>query len=1020
MANFFYPVSFSGGYHHETISAGRQDSSFRVELDLRGTGESGVVLIATLQSPGDYIAVAMDSSAQLQVIVKEAGQLTVAGTTNFTEEPDWSQWQNLDVGLVGIMLTVKLEGHIFTAYTLSSPSLVREVYFGGPESFFFSQYFDIPVRSYYVGCMRNITLNSDLLVVELTGQGVDYGCCITPRYQLWCVDSTHSNLTALLPSLTSSNEVLTVSFGLQLKSREDGLVLLSHSSPASWSVTLHEGKLQVVKYVSGEVELAALCPSNSLNLEEWHHVEVALGSTSISCVVDGNVKITNLSQVVPVTHYYPTTLQVGGALSGLDQGFVGCLQRLRLDERDLDPGVLLEGEAEAAVVPALIPWDKISFNTTDLVVGENMQVILSTDNILLRLPRDEFSDALTSFYQHEVENAIHFEVLPRHQYGRLFIGRTATVVNHFHYRNLLIEDPEEQVGYLHLGQENISLPDVLLFRVWAGCGDLVLSELEPHLPLIVSVEEHDGIPLVQSLQDLLLAVGTRRVITPEVLTVQYPAVTNPALFSFRVQRVSVQNSSCEPCLGGGMTCQQCQGGIIMKNNLEVMFFSQEDINMGIVAFQHFATFGTSPVVIELEVTVQAVTVEATVHVLPHEGSIKLVADGGCLFVKAGGVGNLQTQHLNATTTFQDQTPVITYDLLSVPVSGVLQRYDTALSEWLDLTSSTGTQPSLLGVPSLTSFTQADINQGHVRYVHSEPFLTGVEAFQFQLRSYNLSGHTSSLCINIIPVGFEILTELTVDHVPLVVVEGGAAPINHSVLNTSLHDVLSILPLDLGQFEAEYTLVEAPSYGELELRGVILAAGDIFKYSDLASNSLVYIHGGTEHHHDQFSFYVEADIKTNSTTLPIQSPNQTSNLTLAITVTAVNNHRPQIQTLENIQVPEGCWTTVTPAHINVTDEDRPPERIKIYLRKRGDYPTGFFALKSKPSEAVSHFFMQDVLEESVIFVHNLNLSAPLQYTQTLRIDDGLQDHIIREVIILHYYVETLTLRSGFPCNSGHFK
>lgn len=949
------------------------------------------MLLAGLQSPRDYIAVALGSGRQLQVLLSLGGRLSTIGSTNFTEEPDWSAWQRVEVELIGMALTVKLQENVLTTHTFAVPLQVHDVYFGGPQSFFLPQYADIPVQGYYVGCIANITLNSALLEPVLVGHGVGYGCCIAPRYQLWCLDSARTNLTALLPSLNATSDAVSVSFGLRLRSGEDGLVLLSHSSPSPWSVHLLQKRLRVEASVSG-VPSIVHCPGLLTDLDKWHHVDIVLGSSSLSCSVDGNMDMATPSQPVPVDQFYPGTLQVGGASSSLERGFVGCLQRLRLNGRDVDPSVLLEGEANTAVEPSVIPWSKFSFNTSDLMVGDRMQAKLSTDNILIQLPRDEFADALTAFYQREVENAIHFEAQPGPRYGHLFIGQRVPVVEGFDYSNLLSEDPLQQVGYFHHGQENITQLDVIGFRVWAGCGDNVLSELEPRLFLVVSVEEQDSIPTVQQFQELRLAVGTRHIITPEMLTVQHPDVTDPAQFSFRVQHVAVQDSSC----------QHCEGGAIVNNASRILFFSQEDINRGIVAFQHFAKFSTSPMEIQLEVTVEGVTINVTLPVSLYQGSIQLRADAGCLFVKEGAIGVLHPEHLNATTNFQDQHPVITYDVLSIPLYGVLQRYDTALSEWLELSNSTGAPSPLFGGgTSLTSFTQADINQGRVRYVQSDPIGNEDVAIQFQLRSYNLSGEASSLCVNIVPIHFLVDTVLNVEHLPLVVLEGGSAAINHSVLNTSLDDVLmhADLPLDIEQFEVEYTLVEAPSFGDLELRGEILVAGDVFRYSDITSNSLVYIHRGTEDHHDHFSFYVESDIEAHESPIdlpPIRAPNRTSNLTLVITVTAVNNHRPRIQMLEGIQVPEGCWVDITTANINITDEDRPPEKIRIYLRKKGDTPTGFFALKNKATIPATTFFMQDVVEKKVIFVHRLNLSAPLNYTQTLRIDDGLQAHYLRVV------------------------
>ena len=353
---------------------------------------------------------------------------------------------------------------------------------------------------------------------------------------------------------------------------------------------------------------------------------------------------------------------------------------------------------------------------------------------------------------------------------------------------------------------------------------------------------------------------------------------------------------------------------------------------------------------------------------------------------------LQPQHLSAVTDFEDQHPVLTYDLLTLPQYGTLQRYETG-SDWVDLVNSTGLHTSPFGDAPPTFFTQEDVNRGHVRYVQSEPLDLYTETFQFRLRSYNFSGPEGSFCVSIFPTGLLLQPTIDVDLVPLVVEEGASAAINHSVLNTSLAELVMQpgLEIDIQQLDVVYTLVDPPSYGDLHLMGDILVAGDVFAHHHVTSSALVYVHGGSEAHSDQFSFYGDA---TSVQYLPLRAPNRTSNLTLLIDITPVNDNRPVLEIMEPIRPPEGCWVPVTAANVNVTDADRPLERLRIYLRKKGATPTGRFALRSDPDSAIPQFFMEDVLAENVIFVHQLN--ASLEYTQVLRVDDGNSSHTIREV------------------------
>lgn len=926
-------------------------------------------------------------------MLSQGGEIFTLGSTVFTNESDFLNWQTFELELVNRTLSTKLEHVVFVAYTFMAPIEVTRLYFGGPESFFNQRYLSIPFPYYYVyvGCLANLTLNSRPVHVNVTGHGLDAGCCVAPRYPLWCVDTTRKHLTLTLPHLNSMADMVTVSFRLQLRSTSGGLVVQGHSLSSQWGLQLFQGQLQVAVNVSGEVA-ASHCPGELSELRRWYQVDVTLNSSHIECSVDGITETATIFFTSLTSSFFPRLLELGG------RDFMGCFQRLRLNEVDVSTALLDNIEETASAVQRLpIPWNEFSYNATELVVGQGMQEKLTTDNIWIQLPPDEFADDLTSFYQFELENSIHFETRIRPRYGHLFIGHPAASVEGFDYANILSLDPAQQVGYSHGGQGNIS-DDMIEFRVWAACGKIVLAE---YLTLLISVEEQEQSPRVRQSETLHLAVGTRRALTPEMVTVEDSAATDPTLIWFSVSFVSLQSSPCSLCPVG--ECDGCEGGIIIKNGVSIIkFFNQDEVNRGMISFQHFSRFSTSPMLITLGVTVQGIanaSIDATIPVTLYQGHLNLTSNPSCLFVREGGMALLKPNHLNSSTDFEDQVPIISYDLLTLPLYGVLERYDAMLSEWVDLDNSSRPHTSPFGRTSFSTFTQADINNDRVRYIQSQPYTSSstIETFQFHLRSYNFSGPTGQLCINIFPDAYLLQPSISVDLAELVVPEDGSAPINQTVVRTGLDDVQYLLmepdlSLDIEQLDMVYTLVDPPSFGILTLHGEVLVPGDIFTYSDITSNALLYMHGDSENHLDHFSFYAEAG---STAYLPIRAPNRTANLTLVINITAVNDHAPTlVGNLENIRPPEGCWIPVTPHNINITDNDRPPDSLKIYLRKKGSIPNGIFAFRDAPDRAVTHFYMKDVLNDKVIFVHKLNASVPLNYTQVLRIDDGV--HTIKKV------------------------
>ena len=972
-------------------------------MQFRTVQDSGVLLITTLSTSSDYVAVYLLSD-QLQVVLSMAGEVTILSAAAFSNESALLDWQDLNLSLVNDTLSVSLQEVSFLQHAFPSSVSVTSVLFAGPHSFAEQSYRELPVPHYFVGCLSDISLNSR--AVQLSGEGVSEGCCVTPRYPMWCLQHNLTQLT--LTSAPVSADTLRLSFRLQRHSAGDGLVVAGHSLSTMWALQLQEDHLHVVVNVSGQVQTTP-CPGVISLSDMWHQVQLLLESDRVECTVDGIV-----AETAAATGY-ASSLDSGQLHLGGSFGFRGCFQRLRLNDMDVGVAMLSDtstslGDAPSGPSPVsgelpAVLWAALTLSSSELLLTRGSHSYLTPDNILVHLPPDKFADDLMSRYQLELENAVHFQVLSGPEQGHMFLAHTTNMAQEFALSDILSSDPAHQVGYVHSAGDSLS--DEVLFRVWAGCGETVLAELG-HLTLSISLEEPDEGPSVLQSEELHLAVGTRRVLTPQMLTVRDSSSPDPDRIVFDVQSVTLLDG-CVSCVG--VACAECdteEGGIIIKNGIsKSKFFNQQEINGGNISFQHFERFSTAPMLIHLGVSVPSalgnVNLDVTITVSPYPGHINLTTTSptSCLFVLEGDMALVKSSHLLAVTDFSDQHPVLTYDLLTLPLYGVLQRYESSVSAWVEVSNAT---VNPFGGTSSSTFTQADIDQGHVRYIHTETYGHNIEGFKFHLRSYNLSGPTGELCIDIVPDYLAPQPTIDVELADLLVLEGGSAAVNRSVLNTSLsieefrYELEDPNPtVDLQDLEVIFTLVDPPTYGDLELRGVILEAGDMFTYSDVTSNALIYIHDDSEVHHDQFTFYAEAG---STAYLPIKAPNLTSNLTLAITVTPVNDHTPVmvVDELESIRPPEGWYVDVTPSNINVTDADRPPERLQIYARKKGDTPNGIFAFRDKPEEPILRFTMDDVRNNRVIFIHTLNLSASLNYTQILKIDDGHVDHVIRRVSI----------------------
>ena len=903
-------------------------------------------------------------------------------------------WQTIGFRLASRTLNIQLEHGTSLNHTFFDHVEIQSVFFGGPESFFDPLFMHLPSPHYFVGCMKNVSIDSRDIHIDSERYGISAGCCIAPRYSAICLTSTLTSLSLTVPSSYEAVDTLMVTFYVQL-SNDGGVVLLVSSQDTVWALHLEAGRLQLLANASGLVSTLD-CPGDFFVVGEWHQVELIFSPSRMSCAVnDVSLAAATFS---PAPVWTSISLRLGGTdlppnlVEGLEKShntFLGCFRKLRLNGADIDPSVFSNAtHARAANKPAHATWSNLYSNFSELVVTEHTAERLSTDSILLYLPQDQFGDDLTSLYQREIENAIHLNVTFGPLYGHLFRGNHSASVNAFKYHNLVTDETNKQVGYLHSGGENST--DLVVFSVWAGCNDQVLVEFK--VALLITIEERNDAPRMTSSQPLNLAVGTRRTITADILRVEDQVVTDPSQVSFFMGVVAVQGSNCSSCMED--VCLNCMdAGAIFKRGTRVKMFTQDEVNQGIIQFQHFEVFFTAPLIARFRVMVQGLlngNIDVFVRIFPHPGHFNLTSSPeSCVFVKEGGMTLLESKHLTAVTDFEDQTPTITYDLLITPTYGMVQVWSPQYDQWLVLSNSTTTSHSSPSSLPTSSFTQADVHASRVKYVQSESFEGNTfDKFKFQLRSSNLSGPTGDLCINIWPEEFLFQPTISIQLRSLVLAkENVSGIISGAVLNTTLDNVdyLAQDPdeeVDVHQLGIVYTLVEAPSYGSLELGPVTLVAGDNFTYNDIVSRLLVYNHAGTEHHQDNFTFYAEA-----STTayLPIKAPNLTANLTLNINITASNNYPPIMTQVEYIRPYEGCWISVTTANINVTDRDRPPSPLKIILRKlKKEKPIGMFVLRSSPTQPINQFYMQDVLDDNVLYVHWMSSSAPLRYRQGIKL------------------------------------
>ena len=971
-------VSFQGGYQSEAWSPGSLNETFSVSLRLRTLQESGLLLLVTGNE--NNLAVSLEQDGLMAVSVDTP--LSSARDSRSIHIGSFYHWRTLQLILNTSVLQILVDGNLSLNHNMTYSFTPQSVSLGGSESFFTPLFKHHHSPHFFIGCMQDVAIGQHHILLNTSLPGLSEGCCIAPRYPAYCLNDTHANLTLPFHSSLSAVSSLQLSFRLQFLNISDGSVLWSQGFATSWLLQLVAGSLQVRVSRLGSVRVLA-CPGDVADVGVWHQVDLEVAAGFISCSVNGVQTRETISEGLE----WPLILLHIGAFHGIGvsvQAFVGCLQRLRVDSTDVAPAV------SAATKFEFVDFSTLQLSVSDLLVLSHTRKRLTSTVIRLDLPRDNFRDDLSLLYRQELRRMIHFEVLSQPHLGKIDVGHAEATS--FTMHNLVSDEVSEQVGYRHINGTNYT--DTVTFSVWVGCENQLFATLS-NITVSIKIEESEEETGVASSVPLELAIGTRVPISPQQVLVESRSTSDAFPILFTVENITVV---------GRANCTGCwPAGILIKDGVQVVLFSQMDVNQGLVEFQHYERFSTATVLVQLSATVLDRTFDVEFEVLPHPGHLYLSSKIQLLYVKQAGMALVQSKHLNVTSTFEDQSPVITYDLLTSPVYGVLQVWEPLSNQWRDLQPLNHTQ----SLHSLHYFTQEDVQSDYVRYVQADTgtgelsdFLTGgLDEVLFQVRSYNLSGPRVQLSIDTILDLLLLQPSLAISLSPLVVsMENGSAPVTGAVINTSLENMDFIYldqhpdyEIDIPQLGVLYHLVEAPSYGALELDSVSLSAGDNFTWEDIANHRLSYRHFGTENHQDSFTFYAEA---SSTAYLPIRAPNLTANLTLVIAITPTNNHRPVVNVLQPITPLEGMAVQVTRKNLDVQDPDMPSEPITIILRKlkKQTPPTGIFMKRNNHGVAVNHFTMADVLRGDIVFQHHLNLSAPLDYLQGIKVRHQLDDYV----------------------------
>ncbi|XP_053320781.1 chondroitin sulfate proteoglycan 4 [Spea bombifrons] len=405
-------------------------------------------------------------------------------------------------------------------------------------------------------------------------------------------------------------------------------------------------------------------------------------------------------------------------------------------------------------------------------------------------------------------------------------------------------------------------------------------------------------------------------------------------------------------------------GELLKGGKPTDSFSQLDLAEGQVVYQHSVEGARRD---NFRISVEANQVLAFGEIQVQVGTeipavTPRVIHNEKVYVFQEEAAEIKKEHLlvSAEDTFPHK---VIYTLTDPPAFGYL----VAVS----------TEPSSDGSASLDSvqtFTQDDINQGRIMYLHSASEMLPDR----MTLEVTVGGETSLeivVLIEILP--FYIPLEVT----ELKVKEGDIATLTTGILQVSSEYFLGL--------HLEFIIMFAPSRGRI----VNADKEDLrtFSWNELDQGRVFYEHDGSETLSDNFTVVVNAtDIN-----------HQSQPVTINVTVQAVNDERPHVVTNRGLEILEEDTVNIDAQVLQTIDADSLPEELVYSILP----PTNGQLVLKGSSGGVLSFTQKQVDQGLLQFQHKGPLDGGFFFT----VSDG-EHQSLRIFFQIHAIPFTITMKS----------
>ena len=295
-------------------------------------------------------------------------------------------------------------------------------------------------------------------------------------------------------------------------------------------------------------------------------------------------------------------------------------------------------------------------------------------------------------------------------------------------------------------------------------------------------------------------------------------------------------------------------------------------------------------------------------------------------IAEGGADTIAAAELAFTDTEQPATSV-NYAVTTSPTNGQLE-----------LTTDPGV--------SITSFTQDDIDNNRLVYVHDDSNTTS-DSFNFDVDDGQGNSVTGqSFALTITAVDDDAPTQVT--NTGSTIAEGGT--------DTIAAAELAFTDTEQPATSVNYAVITSPTNGQLELTtdpGVSITS---FTQDDIDNNRLVYVHDDSNTTSDSFNFDVD-DGQGNSVT----------GQSFALTITAVDDDAPTQVTNTGSTIAEGGTDTIAAAELAFTDTEQPASAVSFTVTTSP--ANGQLELTTDPGVSITSFTQDDIDNNRLVYVHD---------------------------------------------------